>query len=410
MIFEKYNPIGAEEKELVNQVLDTGVLSQFYGEWGPNFYGGPFVQKFERATENLFKVRHAVTFNSWTSGLVAAVGAIGISPGDEVIVTPFTMSASAMAILHWNGIPVFADIDRDTYCLDPKSVESRITDKTKAIMSVDIFGQSANTEELMKLAMKFNLKVISDSAQAPGALRNGRYAGTLTHVGGFSLNYHKHIHTGEGGILVTDDDNLAQRARLIRNHAESVVEEAGIADLNNMVGFNFRMTEIDAAIGLCQLNKLEKIVKRRQYEANYLNVRLSKLPGLIIPNVGEGNTHVYYNYALQLNRNIIKDKKSQIIEKLSKAGLPNISGRYPVIYFLPIFQNKIAFGKSGFPWNNNDETSKVSYQKGICPVAEDLLENTLIQFYINDFDLSDENLDFIASKFEEVWQTLSILD
>ena len=277
-------------------------------------------------------------------------------------------------------------------------------------MSVDIFGQSANTEELMKLAMKFNLKVISDSAQAPGALRNGRYAGTLTHVGGFSLNYHKHIHTGEGGILVTDDDNLAQRARLIRNHAESVVEEAGITDLNNMVGFNFRMTEIDAAIGLCQLNKLEKIVKRRQYEANYLNVRLSKLPGLIIPNVEEGNTHVYYNYALQLNRNIIKDKKSQIIEKLSKAGLPNISGRYPVIYFLPIFQNKIAFGKSGFPWNNNDEISKVSYQKGICPVAEDLLENTLIQFYINDFDLSDENLDFIASKFEEVWQTLSILD
>ena len=410
MIFEKYNPIGEEEKELVNQVLDTGILSQFYGEWGPSFYGGPFVQKFERATEKLFKVRHAVTFNSWTSGLVAAVGAIGISPGDEVIVTPFTMSASAMAILHWNGIPVFADIDRDTYCLDPKSVESRITNKTKAIMSVDIFGQSANTEELMKLAKKFNLKVISDSAQAPGALRNGRYAGTLTHVGGFSLNYHKHIHTGEGGILVTDDDNLAQRARLIRNHAESVVEGAGITDLNNMVGFNFRMTEIDAAIGLCQLNKLEKIVKRRQYEANYLNLRLSKLPGLIIPNVEEGNTHVYYTYALQLDRNIIKDKKSEIIEKLSKAGLPNISGSYPVIYFLPIFQSKIAFGKSGFPWNNTDEISEVSYQKGICPVAEDLLENTHLQFYINDFDLSDENLDFIASKFEEVWQTLSILD
>ena len=410
MIFEKYNPIGEEEKELVNQVLDTGILSQFYGEWGPSFYGGPFVQKFERATEKLFKVRHAVTFNSWTSGLVAAVGAIGIAPGDEVIVTPFTMSASAMAILHWNGIPVFADIDRDTYCLDPKSVESRITNKTKAIMSVDIFGQSANTEELMKLAKKFNLKVISDSAQAPGALRNGRYAGTLTHVGGFSLNYHKHIHTGEGGILVTDDDNLAQRARLIRNHAESVVEGAGITDLNNMVGFNFRMTEIDAAIGLCQLNKLEKIVKRRQYEANYLNLRLSKLPGLIIPNVEEGNTHVYYTYALQLDRNIIKDKKSEIIEKLSKAGLPNISGSYPVIYFLPIFQSKIAFGKSGFPWNNNDEISEVSYQKGLCPVAEDLLENTHLQFYINDFDLSDENLDFIASKFEEVWQTLSILD
>jgi len=407
MEFKKYNPIGKEERELVNQVLDSGILSQFYGEWSPNFYGGPFIQKLERAAESLFKTRNAITFNSWTSGLIAAVGAIGISPGDEVIVSPWTMSASAMAILHWNGIPVFADINRDTYCLDPESVKSKITSKTKAIMSVDIFGQSANTEALMDIAAKYNLKVISDTAQAPGAIRNGKYAGTLTHVGGFSLNYHKHIHTGEGGILVTDDDNLAQRARLIRNHAESVVEGAGVADLNNMVGFNFRMTEIEAAIGLSQLNKLEKIVKRRQFEADYLNTRLSKLPGLITPKVYEGNTHVYYTYALQIDRNIIKESKFEIIDRLTKAGVPNMSGKYPVIYLLPMFQNKIAFGKSGFPWNYNNEINEVSYKKGICPVAEDLLENTHFQFYINEFDLNDKNLDFIASKFEEVWQNLT---
>lgn len=407
MEFKKYNPIGKEERELVNQVLDSGNLSQFYGEWSPNFYGGPFVQKLERAAESLFKTRNAITFNSWTSGLIAAVGAIGISPGDEVIVTPWTMSASAMAILHWNGIPVFADIDKETYCLDPESVESKITSRTKAIMSVDIFGQSANAEALMDLAIKYNLKVISDTAQAPGAMRNGKYAGTLTDVGGFSFNYHKHIHTGEGGILVTDDDSLAQRARLIRNHAESVVEGAGITDLNNMVGFNFRMTEIEAAIGLSQLNKLEKIVKRRQFEANYLNIRLANLPGLITPKVYEGNTHVYYTYALQIDRNIIKESKFEIIDRLTKAGVPNISGKYPVIYLLPIFQNKIAFGNLGFPWNYNNEINKVSYEKGICPVAEDLLENTHFQFYINEFDLNDKNLDFIASKFEEVWQNLT---
>ena len=407
MEFKKHNPIGKEERELVNQVLDSGILSQFYGEWSPNFYGGPFVQKLERAAELLFKTQNAITFNSWTSGLVAAVGAIGISPGDEVIVSPWTMSASAMAILHWNGIPVFADIDRDTYCLDPESVKSKITNKTKAIMSIDIFGQSANTEALMDIAIENKLKVISDTAQAPGAIRNGKYAGTLTHVGGYSLNYHKHIHTGEGGILVTDDDNLAQRARLIRNHAESVVEGAGIDDLINMVGFNFRMTEIEAAIGLSQLNKLEKIVKRRQFEANYLNTRLAKLPGLITPKVYDGNTHVYYTYPLQINKNIIKESKFEIIDRLTKAGVPNVSGKYPVIYLLPIFQNKIAFGNSGFPWNYDNFKSEVSYEKGICPVAEDLLENTHIQFYINDFELSDENLDFIASKFEEVWQSLS---
>lgn len=407
MEFKRHNPIGKEEKELVNQVLDSGNLSQFYGEWSPNFYGGPFVQKLERAAESLFKTRNAITFNSWTSGLIAAVGAIGISPGDEVIVTPWTMSASAMAILHWNGIPVFADIDKETYCLDPESVESKITSRTKAIMSVDIFGQSANTEALMNLAIKYNLKVISDTAQAPGAMRNGKYAGTLTHVGGFSFNYHKHIHTGEGGILVTDDDSLAQKARLIRNHAESVVEDAGITDLNNMVGFNFRMTEIEAAIGLSQLNKLEKIVKRRQFEANYLNIRLANLPGLITPKVYEGNTHVYYTYALQIDRNIIKESKFEIIDRLTKAGVPNISGKYPVIYLLPIFQNKIAFGNLGFPWNYNNKINKVSYEKGICPVAEDLLENTHFQFYINEFDLNDNNLDFIASKFEEVWQNLT---
>jgi dTDP-4-amino-4,6-dideoxygalactose transaminase len=201
MEFKKYNPIGKEERELVNQVLDSGILSQFYGEWSPNFYGGPFIQKLERAAESLFKTRNAITFNSWTSGLIAAVGAIGISPGDEVIVSPWTMSASAMAILHWNGIPVFADINRDTYCLDPESVKSKITSKTKAIMSVDIFGQSANTEALMDIAAKYNLKVISDTAQAPGAIRNGKYAGTLTHVGGFSLNYHKHSSMNHEGTF-----------------------------------------------------------------------------------------------------------------------------------------------------------------------------------------------------------------
>ena len=408
MQFKKHNPIGEEEKLLVNQVLDSGNLSQFLGEWSEDFYGGPFVRELERVSADHFQVKHAITFNSWTSGLVAAIGAIGISPGDEVIVTPWTMSASAMAILHWNGIPVFADIDPDTYCLDLKSVENQITSHTKAIMSVDIFGQSANAEGLMELARKYNLKVISDTAQAPGATRNGKYAGTLTHMGGFSLNYHKHVHTGEGGILVTNDDDLAQRARLIRNHAESVVGGAGIVQLKNMVGFNFRMTEIEAAIGIAQLGKLQKIVERRQFEAQYLNSRLSCLTGLKTPNVDSGNTHVYYTYAMQIDPEKIKIGKLELIEKLSAAGIPNLSASFPNLHLLPIFQKKIAFGSEGFPWSFSGARQGISYEKGICPVAENLRETTHLQFYINGFDLTLENLDFICSKFEEVWESLEL--
>ena len=186
-VFAKYNPIGKEELAAARQVIQSGVLSQFIGAWHEDFYGGPKVREFEKAAADYFRVKHAVTVNSWTSGLVAAVGAIGIEPGDEVITTPWTMSATAAAILHWNGIPVFADIDEQTFNLDPKSIEKNISPYTRAIIVADIFGQSADMDRIMKLAERHNLKVISDTAQAPGALYKGRYAGTCAHVGGYSL-------------------------------------------------------------------------------------------------------------------------------------------------------------------------------------------------------------------------------
>ncbi len=168
--FKRYNAIGVEEVQAAQEVIESGVLSQFIGAWHPDFLGGPKVKEFEAQCASYFGVKHAVTVNSWTSGLIAAVGAIGIQPGDEVIVPPWTMCASATAILHWNAIPVFADIDPVTFCLDPKSVEANITAHTKAIMAVDIFGQSADMEMLMAIAKHHGLKVISDTAQSPGAL------------------------------------------------------------------------------------------------------------------------------------------------------------------------------------------------------------------------------------------------
>ena len=298
--FERYQSIREEEVNAARDVVESGVLSQFLGCWDADFYGGPKVREFEAACRDFFGVKHAITVNSWTSGLIAAVGAIGVEPGDEVIVTPWTMCASATAILHWNAIPVFADIEPDTFCLDIKSVEANISPRTRAIMAVDIFGHSADMDAINELARKHVLKVICDTAQAPGALVNGKYAGTLADIGGYSLNYHKHIHTGEGGVLVTEDDELADRLMLIRNHAEAVVGDKGIENLNNMVGYNFRLGEIECAIGVEQLKKLKALVATRQRAAERLTEGLRDLPGLRTPVVRNGCTHVYYIYPLIL--------------------------------------------------------------------------------------------------------------
>ena len=403
--FKKYNPIGEDEVQAAKSVIESGVLSQFLGVWHEDFYGGPKVREFERQCAEYFGVKHAITVNSWTSGLVAAVGAIGIEPGDEVIVTPWTMSASATAILHWNAIPVFADIDPETFNLDPKSVELNITPYTKAIMAVDIFGQSADMEELMAIAKKHGLKVISDTAQAPGALYNGKYAGTLADVGGYSLNYHKHIHTGEGGILVTDDDEIAERLQLIRNHAEVVVADKGVTNLSNMIGHNFRLGEIECAMGIEQLKKLKGLVKSRQVLANRLTEGLNGLRGLRTPKVKSNRTHVYYVYPIILDVKELGISKERIREALQAEGVA-VSDRYQNIHLLPLYQEKIAYGTKGFPWSSDICHRDVDYSKGTCPIAEELNELTYLGFGMCVYDLTEGDVDLIVEAFHKVWLNL----
>ena len=253
--FPEYRVIGKEEEKAVIKVLKSGVLSKFLGSWDKLFYGGKEVRALEKEWARYFKVKHAISVNSCTSGLYSAVGACQIGPGDEVIVSPYTMAATATSILIFNAVPVFADIEEDYFCLDPRSVEKKITKRTKAIMAVDIFGQPYDVRRINQIAKKHKLLVIEDCAQAPGAKYKDKFAGTLGDIGVFSLNYHKHIHTGEGGMVVTNNDKLAEKVRLIRNHAEAVVRGKGVKDLANMVGYNFRMTEIEAAIARCQLKK-----------------------------------------------------------------------------------------------------------------------------------------------------------
>lgn len=407
--FKRYNPIGAEELKAAQKVIESGVLSQFLGAWHEDFYGGPKVREFERECEKYFGVKHAVTVNSWTSGLIAAVGAIGIEPGDEVIVTPWTMCASATAILQWNAIPVFADIDPDTFNLDPKSVEANITPYTKAIIAVDIFGQSADMDELMAIANRHGLKVISDTAQSPGAFYKGKHAGTLAHVGGYSLNYHKHIHTGEGGILVTNDDKIAERLRLIRNHAEAVVGGMGVADLSNMVGYNFRLGEIECAIGIEQLKKLAGFVSSRQNAAEKLTQGLRDLKGLRTPIVNPDCTHAFYVYPMVLDFNLLGVERSRILEALKAEGVEGLAAGYTNIHRLPMYQEKIAYGSKGFPWSSDICLRDVSYEKGICPVAEKLHESTYIGFAMCMHELSEEDVDSIVHAFQKVWRNLELL-
>ena len=407
--FSRYNPIGREEVEAAKKVVESGVLSQFLGCWDPDFFGGSKVQEFERQCESYFGVKHAVTFNSWTSGLVAAVGAIGIEPGDEVIVSPWTMAASATAILHWNAIPVFADIETDTFCLDPDSVERNISPYTKAIMSVDIAGHSADMDALRKIADKHKLKIISDTAQAPAALYKGKYAGTLADIGGYSLNYHKHIHTGEGGIAVTDDDDLADRLRLIRNHAEVVVGDKGVTNLSNMIGFNLRLGEIECAIGIEQLKKLKTMVESRQRIARKLDQGLSGLKGLRIPAVKPDCSHVYYVYSMTLDTQVLGVSRETLHKALTAEGVPALAARYENVHLLPMYQKKIAYGTKGFPWTSDICHRDIDYSKGICPVAERLHADSFLGFGVCSHEFRDDEVDLVIKAFHKVWRNLEVL-
>lgn len=397
--FDHYNSIGQEEIDAVTAVMRSGCLSKFLGAYSEDFYGGPVVRQFEEAWAKRFGIKHAVSVNSATSALTTAMGAIGIGPGDEVIVPPYTMSATAISPIMYGGIPVFADIDADTFCIDPASVRKNITSKTKAIIAVNIFGHPAKLKELRAIADEHNIKLIEDNAQAPLAVENGKLTSTIGHIGIFSLNYHKHIHTGEGGICVTNDDNLALRMKLIRNHGENVVENLQIEDTTNLVGYNYRMTEIAAAIGLEQLKKIDRHVQIREKVAKIITDGVKGLDGLTPPVVREGCSHVYYIWAMRFDEKKVGISRQVFVDALKAENLPFSAGYVKPLYLLPLFQQRIATGKDGFPFSLSDRR----YDKGLCPVVERMHFEELIGFVLCNYDLTEAMAEKIATTIRKVY-------
>ena len=402
-----YNSIGSEEGEAVKSVMESGILSDFVGAPGENFLGGKYVKLFENDFKKDFCVKNAVSVNSWTSGLIAAVGALGIEPGDEILVTPWTMCASAISILHWNAIPVFVDIDPDTFCMDPQKIEEKISERTKAIMVVDIFGQSADMDPILIIAQKYNLKVISDCAQAPGALYKGNLAGTMGDVGGFSFNYHKHIHTGEGGMIVTNDNEIAKKCQLIRNHAEAAIVNIPNADLTNMIGYNFRLGELESAIGIQQLTKLNAAISSRQRAASILTNALEEIDGLTAPLTREDSTHVYYFYAMKHNEKLTGISRDLIHQALIAEGVP-IAKEYQNLHMLPMFLEKQCYGTKNFPWSLN-QSIHYSYGEGACEIAERINKEEYLGIFMCGSNYEDHEINLVAEAIKKVYSNLDEL-
>ncbi len=286
--------IGEEEKKEVERVLDSGMLA--YGEW---------VKRFEREFAEYVGVKHALSTTSGTQALILALEAVGVR-GKDVLVPSFTFIASATSIIRAGGRPVFVDVDPKTFNIDPKDVRRKITPETKAIMPVHLYGQMANMDEIMEIAEEHDLYVIEDSAQAHGAEWNGKKAGSVGHIAGFSFYPTKNMTTGEGGMVTTNDDELAERVAMLRNHGQTQ------RYMHEELGWNFRMTNIAAAIGLVQLKKLDRANEKRRENAKFYD---ETLKDVITPYADERAKHIYHQYTIRVKN------RDALVEKFKKEGI-----------------------------------------------------------------------------------------
>lgn len=332
--FPPYPVIEEEEIRAVLEVLKSRRLSTFHS----NFLGGGKVREFEEAFARFHGLRYAIACNSGTAALHMALVAIGIGPGDEVIVPPYTFTATATAVLMAGGVPVFADVRESDFTLDPQAVERAITPRTRALIPVHLFGAPAEMAGLADLARRHQLRIIEDCAQAPGARYRGRLAGTLGDVATYSFQETKNMMTGEGGMVLTDDRDLAERCQAVRNHGEVLAWGERRDYRSLLLGWNYRMTEIEAAIGVCQLRKLETLNRVRIANAGYLSRHLSDIPGLCLPSVPPENLHVFHIYALRFLADRAGFSRATFLRAVDAEGIAASTGYPRPLYENPVFQ------------------------------------------------------------------------
>ena len=373
---------GEKEKNAVMRVMDKGYLSLFEGSHTPDspfaFEGGPEVRKLESEWCEYYNSKFAVSMNSATSCLYSAIGALGIGYGDEVIVSPYTMTACALGPLIYGAIPVFADVELETGSICPESFKKLVSKRTKAIIVVHQFGIPANMEAIMIIAKKNGIAVIEDCAQSHGAKYKNQLVGTIGHIGIFSLNVNKTIQAGEGGICITNDSEISYRLQLIRNHGEAVVDAAGYENIINIAGYNYRLTEIQAAIARCQLVKLNDLNSRRIEFIDFINNDLKEIDFLVTPPESKDCKSTFYLYPLRFLSGKTNIKREDFVDAVNAEGIMFYQGYSKPLYLQSVYQKQSLF-KHNYPFSAlENKNCFINYKKGLCPNAEKLFFEEMI--------------------------------
>jgi len=342
MIYISKPYIGKDEINSVVEVLKSGMIAS-----------GPKVKELEVAFAKYCNTKYAVAFNSGTAAIHAGLYALNIKEGDEVITSPFTFIASASPIFMQKAKVVFADISETDFNLDPESVKKYITKKTKAIIPINLYGQIYNYKEISKIAKQNKIYILEDACQSIGATQNKKKSGTFGNVGAFSLYATKNITSGEGGLITTNSLRIMQKCKMLRHHGQKENGQYKYYD----IGYNYRLTDIGAAIALVQLKKLEYINKKRIANAKMLNIGLGNIKGIITPVVNLDNKHVYHQYTIKVTKEC-KVTRDILMQGLKKRGV-GCSIYYPKpLHLHPAF-------------------AKLGYKKGDFPVAERMSREVL---------------------------------
>lgn len=376
---------GLEEAKELLEALEQNTLFYHFGNK---------VKQFLDDFNQMYQVPYSVAASSGTAAIHVALGAAGVTVGDEVITSPITDQGTVIGILYQNAVPVFADLEPYSYNLDPRSIEARITPKTKAILVVHLAGNPCDMDPIMEIAKQYNLKVIEDCAQAYLTEYKGKLVGTIGDYGCFSTNDFKHISTGDGGI-VTVNSGLEEDYHRTHAFADKNYMRMG-NDLNrtpSSLAPNYRMTELQGAVGIAQLKKLDWICSRRNQLGNALNEGLQDLKAITTMRVPADSKCTYWFYMFRLIEEELSCTREQFCEALSAEGITNRMGYIPdVVYMQPMFQNKQAYLGSHFPFDQSD----VNYERGDCPNAEAILQ-TAVQVPLNEFYTDQDIEETIAA-------------